>query len=145
MDKDLGTDIKLEDQICFPLYACARRVTGKYTPYLKPLGITYTQFLVFLVLWEQDNINVGDLCRLLYLDSGTVTPMLKKMEEKEYLQRSRCQDDERCVTVSLTEKGRELKEKVSEIPSKVGGCMNLSPEDSAKLYELLYKILDRLG
>lgn len=82
----MGTDkyegLKLENQICFPLYSAARKITGMYTPFLKPLGMTYTQYIVFLVLWEQDHLTVGDLCEKLYLDSGTITPLLKKMEEK---------------------------------------------------------------
>ena len=88
-------EFKLENQLCFPLYAAARKITAAYTPLLKPLGITYTQYIVFLVLWEKDNISVGDLCEKLYLDSGTITPLLKKMEEKGWLSRTRSKMDER--------------------------------------------------
>ncbi len=136
--------LKLENQICFPLYAAARKVTGRYTPYLKPLGITYTQYLVFLVLWEEDGVTVGDLCRKLYLDSGTLTPLLKKMENAGFLDRKRCPDDERCVMVYLTSKGREMKEKAADIPQKVGACVSIKPDDAMKLYELLYNILEQV-
>ena len=91
--------LKLENQLCFPLYACAREVVGLYTPYLKPLGLTYTQYLVFLVLWENEKISMSDLCKKLYLDSGTLTPLLKKLETAGYIERIRSQEDERCVWV----------------------------------------------
>ena len=140
---DAGDEaLRLENQLCFPLYACARKVTGKYTPYLKPLGITYTQYLVFMVLWEYGDMNVGDLCRKLYLDSGTLTPLLKKMEEKGYLQRRRCPDDERCVNIHLTPEGQRMKEKVREIPAKVGSCICMEPAKAQELYGLLYQILE---
>ena len=108
--------LRLENQLCFPLYACARMVVGQYTPYLKPLGITYTQYLVFLLLWAEDGLSVGNLCERLYLDSGTLTPMLKKMEEKHLVERRRCKDDERMVRIWLTEEGRQLKERAAAIP-----------------------------
>lgn len=132
----------LENQLCFPLYACARKVTALYTPYLKPLGLTYTQYITFMVLWEKDNLSVGDLCARLHLDSGTMTPLLKKLEQQGYVTRTRLPDDERCVVISLTESGKALKEAVRDIPVKVGSCIDLSPEDAAKLYELLYQLLD---
>ena len=96
--------LMLENQLCFPLYAAARSVVNRYTPYLKPLGLTYTQYIVFLVLWEAGEITVGELCRKLYLDNGTLTPMLKKLEEAGTVIRTRSKDDERVVTVRLTEK-----------------------------------------
>ena len=99
----------LDSQLCFPLYACARKVIGAYTPLLKPLGLTYTQYIVMLELWEKEKEKVGELCRRLYLDCGTVTPMLKKMEESGWLTRCRCKVDERVVYVALTEKGRALR------------------------------------
>ena len=134
--------LKLENQLCFPLYACARKVTGKYTPFLKPLGITYTQYLVFMVLWEYGDMNVGDLCRRLYLDSGTLTPLLKKMEEKGYVRRIRCPEDERCVSIQLTREGQEMKEKVRDVPEKVGACVRMDPAQSQQLHSLLYQILE---
>ncbi|MBR3359220.1 MAG: MarR family transcriptional regulator [Solobacterium sp.] len=134
-------NMRLENQLCFALYAASRKVVSLYTPLLKPLGLTYTQYLVFLVLWENDGQTVGDICRKLYLDSGTVTPLLKKMEEAGYVTRTRQKDDERVVTVSLTEKGRQMKEVCARVPEKVGSCVHMEAEDAAKLYELLYRTL----
>ncbi|MCI6757020.1 MAG: MarR family transcriptional regulator [Lachnospiraceae bacterium] len=144
LDRISGDEaLKLENQICFPLYAAARKVTGAYTPFLKPLGITYTQYLVFLVLWEQDGIPVGALGQALHLDTGTLTPLLKKMEAAGFLTRQRRKDDERSVEIRLTEKGRALKEKARDIPGKIGACFTgaLSGEDAAALYRILYQIL----
>ena len=115
--------LKLENQLCFPLYACARKVTSLYTPYFKPLGLTYTQYIVMLVLWEEDGVTVGELCRRLYLDNGTITPLLKKLEGQGYLERKRSREDERVVTVSLTEKGRELQQMAASVPEKIGACV----------------------
>ncbi len=141
MKKNEYEQLRLENQLCFPLYAASRAVTQKYTPYLKPLGITYTQYLVLLVLWETDGQRVSQLCEKLYLDSGTVTPLLKKMEQEDLVVRKRSSEDERVVIVSLTEKGNGLKEKAKDIPFAVGGCMDVSEEDAAQLYTLLYKLL----
>ena len=136
--------LRLENQLCFPLYACARRVIGQYTPLLKPLNLTYTQYIVFLVLWDRQSITVRDLCTRLYLDSGTLTPVLKKMEAMGYLIRTRNSDDERVVTVSLTEEGLALKEKCRNIPLEMGKCVALSEQEIVSLYGILYKILGQL-
>ena len=142
MEKDIRDEaLKLDNQLCFPLYAAARKITGAYAPILKPLGLTYTQYLVMLVLWEKDQMNVGDLGKKLYLDTGTLTPLLKKMEEHSLILRRRCPDDERCVRVSLTQKGRDLKEKAREIPMQVGSCITLEAEEALQLYRTLYKLL----
>ena len=137
--------LKLENQLCFPLYACARRIVNLYTPHLKPLGLTYTQYIVFMVLWQERSVQVKDLCRKLYLDSGTLTPLLKKMEEAGYVTRERCHEDERVVTVTVTEKGMELREKCREIPAKIGMCVPLALEEAMTLYQLLYKVLGQTG
>lgn len=134
--------LRLDQQLCFPLYAAARKVTGQYTPYFKELGLTYTQYIVFMVLWEKDEVTVGDICRRLYLDSGTLTPLLKKMEEKGWLQRTRSREDERIVIVTLTEEGRKMKERCQSIPASISKCIHLSPEDAAALYRILYQILE---
>ena len=142
MEKDFRDEaLKLENQLCFPLYAAARKITGSYAPILKPLGLTYTQYLVMLVLWEEGMMNVGDLGKKLYLDTGTLTPLLKKMEEHGLLLRRRCPDDERCVRVSLTQKGLDLKEKAREIPMQVSSCITLEAEEALQLYRTLYKLL----
>ena len=133
----------LENQLCFPLYACARKVVNLYTPYFKPLGITYTQYIVFLVLWEEHTTSVRELCRRLYLDSGTLTPMLKKLEEAGYVTRRRSAEDERVLEVSLTEKGEQLRERARTIPEQVGACVPLEPAEALQLYTLLYKLLER--
>ena len=137
-------DLLLERQLCFPLYACARKITNLYTPFLKKLGITYTQYIVFLVLWEQDGITVGDLCKRLYLDNGTVTPLLKKLEKAGYIRRERSKDDERIVMVYLTDSGRAFRTQVEEIPGQVGSCMTLEEKEAGQLYSLLYKLLNSL-
>ena len=141
--QDINYDelLKLDNQLCFPLYAAARQVVSLYTPYLKELGLTYTQYIVFLVLWEKDGIPVGELGRRLYLDNGTLTPLLKKLESAGYVSRSRAKDDERVVTVTLTDQGRELKTKAREIPLKVGSCIALSESEAQAMYGLLYKLI----
>ncbi len=133
--------LKLDNQLCFPLYAASRQVVSLYTPYLKELGLTYTQYIVFLVLWETDGIPVGELGRRLYLDNGTLTPLLKKLEAAGYLTRSRDTADERVVIVTLTDEGRVMKEKAKEIPLKIGTCIRLTEEEAKGLYTVLYKIL----
>jgi DNA-binding MarR family transcriptional regulator len=133
--------LKLENQLCFPLYAAARKITGLYTPFFRPLGITYTQYIVFLALWEHDHLSVSELSKLLYLDSGTLTPLLKKMEAAGYVTRTRCPEDERVVKISLTDKGRALEEKAADIPAGVGSCVNLNSQEAQVLYKALYKIL----
>ena len=142
MGYDPNEALKLKNQLCFPLYAAARRITSVYTPYLKPLGLTYTQYIVFLVLWEEDHLPVSEIGDRLLLDSGTLTPLLKKMEKEGYLTRVRSKADERSVIVSLTEAGKALKEKVAEIPLLASQCVRLNPEEGRTLYTLLYKLLD---
>ena len=140
---DYKEAMKLENQLCFPLYAAARAVTNLYTPYLKPLGLTYTQYLVFLVLWEKDGIPVGEICSKLMLDNGTVSPMLKKMEQAGLVVRSRSSSDDRVVVISLTDQGRALQQRAKDIPAKVGGCIDLPQEKAQELYVLLYQLLGK--
>ena len=133
--------LKLENQLCFPLYAAARRTMGIYTPYLKPLGLTYTQYIVFMVLWEKDCIPVSEIGDRLLLDSGTLTPLLKKMEKAGYLTRERSKQDERSVIVALTDEGRAMKERVKDIPRQVVKCVTIPKEETIRLYITLYKLL----
>lgn len=142
MEYDEREAMKLANQLCFPLYAAARNVTGLYTPWLKPVGLTYTQYIVFLVLWEKDGIPVSEIGDKLMLDNGTLSPLLKKLEQAGYLVRRRSSEDERVVTITLTEKGKALQEKVKDIPLKVGSCIDLSPEKARMLYTLLYELID---
>lgn len=132
----------LKNQLCFPLYAASRMVTAAYTPFLKPLGITYTQYLALLVLWEKTSVTVGELGRALYLDNGTLTPMLKKMEQAGLLVRKRDTADERIVVVSLTKKGESLKQKALHIPGKLKSCLPVDHKKAEQLYTILYDILD---
>ncbi len=134
--------LKLENQLCFPLYAAARKITSLYTPYLRPLGITYTQYIVFLVLWEHDDQTVSSLSRTLHLDSGTLTPLLKKMEAEGFVKRTRSAEDERVVRITLTEKGKKMEDAVADIPYKIGTCLNLSSREASALYSALYSILE---
>ena len=141
MEYDYKEMMKLKNQLCFPLYAAAREIVGLYTPYLKPLGLTYTQYLVFLVLWEKDGITVGEICEKLILDNGTLSPLLKKMEKDGFLKKARSKEDDRVVIVSLTEKGKEMQQKAKDVPKSVAGCVNLPQEKSQSLYTLLYELL----
>ena len=144
MKNETYEQLKLENQLCFPLYAAARAVVGKYGPLLKDLGLTYTQYIVMMVLWENDGVSVRSLGEKLHLDSGTLTPLLKKLESIGYVTRKRSEEDERVVLVSLTDTGRGLKEKAAEVPGEVASCVPLTPEEAAALYGLLYKIIDNV-
>ena len=142
MEYDQYEALKLVNQLCFPLYAAARNVTGLYTPYLKPLGLTYTQYLVFLVLWEKDEISVTEIGEKLMLDNGTLSPLLKKMEQAGYIKRKRSREDERVVEITLTEAGKALQEKAKDVPAQVSDCIDLPPEKAQTLYALLYELLE---
>ncbi len=142
MDYDYQEAMNLVNQLCFPLYAAARHVTGLYTPVLKPLGLTYTQYIVFLVLWERDGQPVGEIGERLLLDNGTLSPLLKKLEQAGYIRRERSREDERVVVITLTEAGRALQEKAKDVPAKVAGCIDLPPEKAQTLYGLLYELLE---
>ena len=142
VDYDYREAMKLKHQLCFPLYAAARNVTNLYAPLLKPLGLTYTQYLVFLVLWEQDGITVGELGEKLMLDNGTLSPLLKKLQQAGWIDRRRSAQNERVVEITLTEQGRALQEQAKEIPRKAAGCVDLSQEKARELYTLLYELLN---
>lgn len=142
MDHDYHEAMKLKNQLCFPLYAASRNVIGLYTPYLSPLGLTYTQYIVFLTLWEKDGVTVGELCETLLLDNGTISPLLKKMQQAGYIERTRSEKDDRVVVITLTEAGKALKTQAKDVPQKVASCLALSPEKAQTLYTLLYELLD---
>ena len=139
MEKSDG--LKLENQICFPLYACSKGIISKYKPHLDEIGLTYTQYITMLVLWEKEKITVSELGDKLYLDSGTLTPLLKKLEEKNFISRNRSKSDERNLIITLTPEGKKLKKKAVDIPSKLINCVNLSEDEAKELYILLYKVL----
>ena len=133
--------LKLENQLCFPLYACARETIKLYKPYLDELDLTYTQYIAMMVLWEKQSVTVKELGEALYLDSGTLTPLLKKMEGKGLLSRRRSEQDERSLIVTLTEKGEALKDQALSVPYHMAACVHLEPEEIRELYRLLYKLL----
>ena len=126
--------LRLDNQLCFPLYACAKEIVRRYKPFLDEIDLTYTQYIVMMVLWEEREINVKELGSRLYLDSGTLTPVLKRLEQRD-------DKDERVLIVSIMKEGDELKDKAVEIPVKMAGCVSLEPQDAAELYRLLHKLL----
>jgi len=134
--------LRLENQLCFPLYAAARQVVNMYTPILKPLGITYTQYLVFLVLGECGEMKVSEIGAKLLLDNGTLSPLLKKLEKEGYILRTRSSEDERIVMINLSDKGVEFYNGLSDIPFKVGSCMCMDKQKAQQLYTLLYELLN---
>lgn len=132
----------LENQLCFPLYAASKEIVKKYRPYLDKLGLTYTQYITLMVMWEKKQISAKNLGSILYLDSGTLTPVLKSLESKNLIKRTRGTDDERLLILSISEKGEALKKQATEIPETIAKCVNLDTNEALELYRLLYKILD---
>lgn len=136
--------LKLENQLCFPLYACSKAIVRQYKPFLDELDLTYTQYITMMVLWEEKEINVKQLGKKLYLDSGTLTPLLKKLEAKGYLTRTRSSKDERNLVIVITEAGEALKEQAVQVPQKVGDCLQLEIQEIQNLRYLLQKIVGSL-
>lgn len=136
--------LRLENQLCFPLYAASREVVKRYRPYLEPLGLTYTQYIAMMVFWVRKKCSVKELGEKLYLDSGTLTPVLKSLEAKGFVRRYRSTEDERVLLVEVTEEGMRLRDRAAEVPRQVGACVRLSPEEADQLYELLYRLLGTL-
>jgi len=137
--------LKLENHLCFPLYACARETIKKYKPFLDQMDLTYTQYIAMTALWEKRQLTVKEMGAMLYLDSGTLTPLLKKLEGKKLIQRKRSDEDERNLLVSLTEKGAQLRDVAMENCRKTPQQFILSPEEARQLYRILYKLLDGLS
>ena len=133
--------LKLQNQLCFPLYAASKEVIRKYKPILDKLDLTYTQYITMLVLWEKSNINVKTLGEMLLLDSGTLTPVLNKLEYKNYIKKITNDKDKRNLVIEITDEGRALKERAISVPTEIGKCINLTREESIELYKLLYKML----
>ena len=142
MDHNYREAMKLDNQLCFPLYAASRMITSLYTPYLKPLGLTYTQYILFLVLWEKDALTVGEICKRLMLDSGTLSPILKKLRQQGYIEKQQSVSDERSYIITLTEKGRELQMRAKDVPLQVGSCVKIAPEKALQLRDLLNELLE---
>ena len=133
--------LRLCNQVCFPLYACSKELVRQYGPYLKELGLTYTQYLVMMVLWEKQTVSSRELAECVRLDYGTLTPVLKRLEQAGYLQRTRAPEDERLLTLELTKQGKDLRDKAVSIPPAVAKCMGLTAEEFQALYMLTYKAL----
>jgi len=138
---DKYDSLKLKNQLCFPLYACSKEIIKNYKPFLDRIDLTYTQYIVMMVLWESKVINVKDLGEQLYLDSGTLTPLLKKLESKGYITRNRSDKDERNLMIKVTEKGMELREDALSVPQEVSKCVKLTNEEASFLYKILYKMI----
>ncbi len=133
--------LKIENQLCFPLYACSKEIIRQYKPFLDKIGLTYTQYITMMVLWENRSMTVKELGSHLYLDSGTLTPLLKKLEAKGLLTRSRSNKDERNLIVTVTEEGMALRDNALFVPQEMAKCVSLTPEEAGFLYRILYKIL----
>lgn len=136
--------LKLENQLCFPLYAASRLVTKCYQPVLDELGLTYPQYLVLLVLWETDSVSLGAISQKLQLQSNTLTPLLKRMQEMELINRVRSDNDERSIVISLTKKGIALKSKAPKMYKQLGDHMGISMQEAQQLHALLYKLIKNL-
>ena len=134
--------LKLSNQLCFPLYACSREMIKLYKPFLDELGLTYTQYITMMVHWEHKAMTVKGLGQELYLDSGTLTPLLKKLEEKGLVTRRRSELDERNLIVTITESGEAMKDAALHIPAEMTKCINLSKEDIRALYRMLHQLLE---
>lgn len=133
--------LKLENQLCFPLYACAREVIKKYTPFLDAIDLTYTQYIAMMALWEKKQLTVKALGEMLYLDSGTLTPLLKKLEAKGLVSRKRSEEDERNLLVTLTREGEALKDAAIQVPGQMMQCVKLPVEDAMALHRILHQLL----
>ena len=134
--------LNLSKQLCFPLYACSREMIKLYKPFLDELGLTYTQYITMMVLWEHKAMTVKALGQELYLDSGTLTPLLKKLEEKGLVTRRRSDLDERNLIVTITEEGEGMKDRALHIPAEMTKCILLPKEDIRELYRMLYQLLE---
>ena len=140
---DKYASLRLKDQLCFPLYAVSNLITRKYTPLLEQLDLTYTQYIVMMVLWEEKQVSEKLLCEALCLKSNTLTPLLKKLEGKGYIAKSKDTRDERKLVITLTEAGEKLQDQALCVPESIAREFHLTPEEAMGLYQVLYKILDQ--
>ena len=136
--------LKLKNQLCFPLYSCSKEIVKAYKPYLDELDLTYTQYITMMVMWEHRELRVKDVGKRLFLDSSTLTPLLKRLEEKGYVVRKRSTQDERDLIVTLTDSGEALKEKAVTVPERLSACVDLEAQKARALYALLYEVLGKL-
>lgn len=142
MTADRYESLKLDHQLCFPLYAASREVIKRYRPHLEAIGLTYTQYITMMVFWERGRISAGELGRRLFLDSGTLTPVLKSLESKGLVRRFRSEEDERVLIAEITPEGEALRERALTVPEALAKCVKLEPAEALELYRLLYKVLD---
>lgn len=133
--------LKLDNQLCFPLYALSRKVTAIYRPLLDKIGLTYPQYLVMMLLWENQKLTIKEIGEQLMLDTGTLTPLLKRMEQKKLLSRTRSMQDERIVEIEITPTGSNLKTAAAEIPTQMVCSLNTNPNEADQFKTLLNKIL----
>ena len=136
--------LKLENQLCFPLYACSKEIVRYYKPFLDKIDLTYTQYITMMVLWEKKKVNVKTLGKCLFLDSGTLTPVLKKLESKGFINRERNAADERNLEVTITPAGEKLRDEALFIPENIGSCVRLTSDEAKELYRLLYKVIGNI-
>ena len=141
--EDKYASLKLGNQLCFPLYAVSNMITRKYKPLLDRLDLTYTQYIVMMVLWEEKRVNEKFLCQSLCLKSNTVTPLLKKLQAKGYIDKAKDSNDERNLVITLTEAGERLKDQALCVPEMIAEEFSLTPEEAVTLYRILYKLLDQ--
>ena len=134
-------ELMLGNQLCFPLYACSKEIVRRYKPFLDEIDLTYTQYIAMMVLWEEKKVNVKELGSRLFLDSGTLTPVLKRLEQKGLITRQRDEKDERVLIAQITAEGETLKERAVEVPHKMAGCVKLDEQDAKELYRILYTLL----
>ena len=144
MDRPKFDMLKLENQVCFPVYVLSKEIIRKYRPYLDEIGLTYTQYIAMMVLWEEKKVNVKELGQRLYLDSGTLTPLLKSLESKGFVKRTRSDKDERVLIVSITDRGMNLREEALKIPPKIAACLKLDSDEAVNFYGMLYKLIGGL-
>ncbi len=137
--------LKLDNQLCFPLYVCSKEIVRKYKPFLDEVGLTYTQYITMMAMWEHEEVSVKELGEYLFLDSGTLTPVLKTLEKKGLISRNRSKEDERIVVVTLSESGRALAEDAVKIPEKMRGCLSLDEKDAGELYRILNKMMKNIS
>ena len=143
MEEKKYESLLLKNQLCFPLYAVSNMKIRKYKPYLKELDLTYTQYITMMLLWENTSFTMGEFCKELYLNSGTLSPVLQRLEEKGYIERLHLEEDERYLVAITTDEGDALREKALKIPEKIAKQFNIEPEEAKELYRILYKILEQ--
>ena len=137
--------LELENQLCFPLYVCSKEIIRRYRPFLEELDLTYPQYITMLALWEYGEMSVKQLGSKVYLDSGTLTPLLNKLEDKGYVSRRRGEEDWKLVMISLTDDGITLRERAKKVPESLGACIPLDQKDASELYRILRKLMADFG